>query len=459
MMAPVRDDRERTSTSAATRAPARRRPATWTGTTCAPDNAGSGHDLGPGRPTPGRPITPIISQCHRARSRPPARPRWSSTRGDHDEPLDRSPGHARAARCSSCSRSSLTVIILGVGLVVDGGNALVQRRARRTRPTSRPSPARGSSPSRSAATPRTGRTPTSRWRSPTRSPPTAGPPGHLRCAEWPALRRQQWRRSSATSGPARSRPTAVGVKVGSTASWKPYFLGIIGIEQLDRVGRGDGEGRLLAGARRRPERSSRSASRWRSSRPIPFCAGPISTDPADPCYPQHLTPGQPERAGRLRLAEVRLRRLRARPGAAGEHRRLREQQALPRRARSGRRRNSYGCCTAVGAAGQPRPDRQPARQQGQRRLLATTSTTRSPSRSRSGTPPAAPARTPGTTSSASPASRSPAAAAARTSRASGARSFFNGPVTRPPPTRRSRRRSASSSSSSGSPRRISLGTW
>ena len=131
-------------------------------------------------------------------------------------------------------------------------------------------------------------------------------------------------------------------------------------QPMERQLRGDGTRRLsrpalLAG------RCSRWASPRRSSRRMPFCTGAVGSSPD--CHAAEPDARQPERAGRLRLAQVRRRPAlhRLRPGHGPECR-LRQQQAVPpgrdRQQRTGGNEppgNSFGCCTAV--SGDPDLDR------------------------------------------------------------------------------------------------------
>lgn len=80
-----------------------------------------------------------------------------------------------------------------------------------------------------------------------------------------------------------------GVQVGASRSWRPFFLGIAGINNWTASASATAKGGYATG------------SPGGNLLPIgislaffqtyPFCSGAVSTNPTDPCYPQHLTPG------------------------------------------------------------------------------------------------------------------------------------------------------------------------
>ena len=121
--------------------------------------------------------------------------------------------------------------------------------------------------------------------------------------------------------------TAVGVTVGSSRSWRPYFLGIVGMSNWTASAVATARGGYAAGD---PEATcSRPASLRRSSIIVSRAAGPVSVDPDRSVLPAAPHSRLAQRPGRLRLAEVRLLGLRSRAGSSGQHGRLRQQQALP----------------------------------------------------------------------------------------------------------------------------------
>ncbi len=253
----------------------------------------------------------------------------------------------------------------------------------------------------------------SRQRSSTRSSVNGATPRHIRIARTDRIRQLRTALRSAWSvRAARSRP-------GRSVSHE--------VEHgLEAVLPGHHRDEELDGAARRPRRAAgtppgdlpETSFRWASPRRS-STASSRAREPSAPVAtraPQHLTPGDLNVPGWVRLAEVRLHRLRPRPGQ--------QTAAAPTasrscRARSGRRPTATAAarrsaCPAVPTRSAACPATRRAR------TARTTSPTTSWSRSRSGTTPAEPVRTPSTTSSASRASSSRPATAARTSRASGA---------------------------------------
>ena len=206
-----------------------------------------------------------------------------------------------------------------------------------------------------------------------------------------------------------------GVSVGTSKSWRPFFLGVIGCRQLDGQLRRHGKGRLVAG---RPPWRRVSCRRLEGDISTPTRSARVTSARRRIARPSHLTPGSlnvPGGFGWLKFGAAgkctgfglghdqrRLRQLQAVP--AVRDRAAREQLRLLHRGRPRRRSRP------TGSAACPATRRAPT--------AATTSTTTSPSSSRSGTSQAGPARTPGITSSASPGCSSRRATAARTSRAS-----------------------------------------
>ena len=82
---------------------------------------------------------------------------------------------------------------------------------------------------------------------------------------------------------------AVGVKVSSTRTWSPYFLGIIGFKSWAAAADATAKGGYSAGG---PGGNVFPVGIAESFfKTYPFCSGKVSSDPTSPCYPQHLTPG------------------------------------------------------------------------------------------------------------------------------------------------------------------------
>jgi hypothetical protein len=183
----------------------------------------------------------------------------------------------------------LSVVVMGVGLVVDGGNALSQRREVQNAAdfaalggarviaewidgdTANGSDANVKQAIKAAVAANGG------------APVTFGSPNGPRYV-----------RSDGTLlgfvGAGSIPAGAAGVQVGAERSWHPYFLGIIGVDQwtASAVATAKG-GYSLAGPLPGSLFPAGIAQAFFVT--YPFCSGPVSNVPSDPCYPQHLTPG------------------------------------------------------------------------------------------------------------------------------------------------------------------------
>ena len=146
--------------------------------------------------------------------------------------------------------------------------------------------------------------------------------------------------------------TAVGVKLASTRTFGTYFLGIVGMNNWTATTEAIAKGGFsLAGPPPGTLFPVGIASSFFST--YAQCSGPISTIPTDPCYPKHLTPGNlnvPGGFGWLKfgcdgygLGQVAPANI----GGCQNNRPFLQDEIGPPS-------NSYGCCTAVGLAG---PDR------------------------------------------------------------------------------------------------------
>ncbi len=142
---------------------------------------------------------------------------------------------------------------------------------------------------------------------------------------------------------------ATGVKVHSTRDFKPFFLGVFGIAKwtagADATAKG---GYSTAGPP--PGTLFPVGISLAFFQTYPFCSGPISTDPSDPCYPKHLTPGNLNVPGGFGWLKF---------GAAGKCTGFGLGMINDGCAESkpflqgeiGPPSNSYGCCTQVGLPG------------------------------------------------------------------------------------------------------------
>ncbi len=88
-----------------------------------------------------------------------------------------------------------------------------------------------------------------------------------------------------------SIPTdAAGVQVTSSRSWHPFIAGMVGVQSWTASATATARGGYsLAGPQPGTLFPAGIAQAFFST--YPFCSGPVSANPGDPCYPQHLTPG------------------------------------------------------------------------------------------------------------------------------------------------------------------------
>jgi hypothetical protein len=84
-------------------------------------------------------------------------------------------------------------------------------------------------------------------------------------------------------------PQTAGVKVAASLTWRPFFLGIAGINSWTASASATAKGGWAATSAPGPVFPAGIAQAFFQT--YPFCSGPVSSDPTSPCYPQHLTPG------------------------------------------------------------------------------------------------------------------------------------------------------------------------
>lgn len=242
----------------------------------------------------------------------------------------------------------LTVVVLGVGLVVDGGNALVQRRGAQNASdfaalagarviaewidgdTTNGTDANVTAAIVNAVAANGG------------NPITFGAPNGPRyVAEDGALL------GYVSTG---AIPTgAVGVKVSSQRIWRPYFLSSIGVTTWTATADATAKGGYSQAG---PPPGTLFPVGISTSffNTYPFCSGPVSGNPSDPCYPQNLTPGNlnvPGGFGWLKFGCDGYGLGQEPPANAGGC-----SNSKPfLQGEIGPPSNSYGCCTAVGLPG------------------------------------------------------------------------------------------------------------
>jgi len=143
---------------------------------------------------------------------------------------------------------------------------------------------------------------------------------------------------------------AVGVTVNSSRTWRPYFLGLIGAPNWTASATATATGGYCSSCAPPPGTLFPAGISTSFFSTYQFCSGPVSNTPGDPCYPVHLTPGNlnvPGGFGWLKfgcdgygLGQVPP----ANVGGCQENRPFLDSEIGPPS-------NSYGCCTAVGLAG------------------------------------------------------------------------------------------------------------
>ncbi len=183
---------------------------------------------------------------------------------------------------------SLVVILLGVGLVIDGGTALVQRRA---------------SQNASDFAALAGARVVAEWIGGDTTNGTdatvqaaitnsisvnAGAPIAFGGPNGPAYVDANGATTGYVGGGGIPAGT-VGVTVQSSRTWTPYFLGIIGMKNWAASAAATARGGYAAGGPGSNVFPVGIADAFFNGR-LP-CAGPVSNNPASNCYPQHLTPG------------------------------------------------------------------------------------------------------------------------------------------------------------------------
>ena len=142
---------------------------------------------------------------------------------------------------------------------------------------------------------------------------------------------------------------AAGVTLSANRTWRPYFLGIIGQTSWSASAVATATGGFSVGP---PPAGTIFPAGISTSffQTYPFCSGPVSSDPTSACYPQHLTPGNlnvPGGFGWLAFGCDGYGLGQDPPaniGGCGNDRPFLDLEIGPPS-------NSFGCCTQVGLAG------------------------------------------------------------------------------------------------------------
>jgi hypothetical protein len=139
---------------------------------------------------------------------------------------------------------------------------------------------------------------------------------------------------------------AAGVRVRSSRSWRPFFLGAIGVNNWTASAEATARGGYAATGPGTGVFPAGIAQAFFEA--FPFCSGPVSTDPNSPCYPRQLTPGNlnvPGGFGWLSFGCSGYGLGQDGSGCANSKPFLQEEIGPPS--------NSHGCCTLVGLPGSP----------------------------------------------------------------------------------------------------------
>ena len=144
--------------------------------------------------------------------------------------------------------------------------------------------------------------------------------------------------------------TAAGVTLTTDRSWRPYLLGVIGVSSWKASASATAKGGFCSNCAPPPGTLFPVGISTSFFQTYPFCAGPVSNIPTDPCYPQQLTPGNlnvPGGFGWLKFGCNGYGLGQDPPANVGGC-----QNNVPfLNAEIGPPSNSFGCCTAVGVAG------------------------------------------------------------------------------------------------------------
>jgi putative Flp pilus-assembly TadE/G-like protein len=147
---------------------------------------------------------------------------------------------------------------------------------------------------------------------------------------------------------------SVGVKLTSSRAWRPFFLGLAGISNWSASATATAKGGYYAGGPGDDVFPAGIASSFFQTYPFCTTPGTISTNPADPCYPKNLTPGNtnvPGGFGWLKFgAEDKCENygLGMDPSdGCDESANFLQGEIGPTTANPNAVANSYGCCAAV----------------------------------------------------------------------------------------------------------------
>jgi Flp pilus assembly protein TadG len=247
---------------------------------------------------------------------------------------------------------TVTALILVVGLVIDGGNALVQRReAQNAADFSALAGARIITQRISGDT--TNGTDANVALAINRSmainqasPVTFGPPsGPVYVNDLGAIVPAAGLNASYV-GNGLIPAGASGVKVSASQTFTPYFTGLAGINSMTASAEATAKGGYSAGPPSGVFPVGIAEAFFNARQP---CSGPVVTTPGDPCSPMKLTPGTlnvPGGFGWLKFGCPGYGLGQGNDGGCDNNKPFLQDEIGPPS-------NSYGCCTQVGLAGSP----------------------------------------------------------------------------------------------------------
>jgi hypothetical protein len=240
---------------------------------------------------------------------------------------------------------ALVVIILAIGLVVDGGNALAQRRG-----------AQNAADFGALAGARI----VAEWIG---GDLFNGTDGNVQAAISNAVQAnggapltfggangpQYVSQNGAILGPVGGGiPTGTaGVTLVANRTWRPYFLGVMGVANWTASANATAKGGFCVGCAPPPGTLFPVGVAQAFFQTYPFCSGPVSNVVGDPCYPVHLTPGNlnvPGGFGWLKFGCSGYGLGQGSDGGCANSKPFLQSEIGPPS-------NSYGCCTAVGQGG------------------------------------------------------------------------------------------------------------
>jgi hypothetical protein len=244
----------------------------------------------------------------------------------------------------------LTLIIFAVGLVIDGGNGLAQRRASQNAADFAAMAGARIIAERIGGDTTNGTDANVKQSIINAVAANGGKPITFGAPDGPQYIDDRGNLLGAFVGDGIIPATAAGVTVRSERTWKPFFLGVFGVSEWEAGADATAKGGYSTAA---PPPGSLFPAGIALSffQTYPFCAGEISNDPSDPCYPQHLTPGNtnvPGGFGWLKFGAVDKCAgfglgMSTTEGCDNSKPFLQDEIGPPS--------NSYGCCTQVGLPG------------------------------------------------------------------------------------------------------------